>query len=493
MSTPEAPLEKAPADVLDTPRAGPAAIRGSALRASAHVAGIGLALVSAPLLIHHLGVEDWGRYVLVNSVVLIVGGVMDAGLISIAQREYVVRTGADRDRTMRNLLGLRLVLMSAAVALAVGFAAVAGYDRDVVIGTVISGVGLLLLAIQHMLVTPLIAALRFGVTTAMEFAGQVLMVALVVALVVADAGLLAFLAVGIPVAIVLTGVTAALTRGQSPLRPRFDRVEWWELVRDTLPYAAAAAVTAVYFRLSMVVLSLVSSDFETGLYATSYRVVEVVLGVPALLVSALFPVLARAAERDERRLASSVARIFEVGIILGLGATLLLELSAPFVIDVLADDEAAGATDVLRLQAPAVIATFVAVTCAFPLLSLRRHGSVLVANLVGLGGSVIGTLALAPAFGAEGTAVATVIAEGLLALAMAVLLLRSRRSVRLPLGVVGPALALAALGACALLLPVHDAARAAIGGAVYFGGLLALGRIPPELLDAVKLRRAVTP
>ena len=49
---------RAMADLLDTGAAGPAALRGSALRTGAYVGGILLSLVSAPLLIRHLGVAD---------------------------------------------------------------------------------------------------------------------------------------------------------------------------------------------------------------------------------------------------------------------------------------------------------------------------------------------------------------------------------------------------------------------------------------------------
>src|SRR5215211_4707305 len=76
-------------DILDTPQAGPAAIRGSFLRVTGYVVGI-LATVL--------------------SVVAIVQGVTDSGLAQIGVREYAVRTGEDRDGLLRNLLGMRLAL-----------------------------------------------------------------------------------------------------------------------------------------------------------------------------------------------------------------------------------------------------------------------------------------------------------------------------------------------------------------------------------------------
>src|SRR3954452_15354181 len=97
-------------EVLDSSRAGRRAIRGGALRVAGYVAGLLLGLISVPLLIRHLGVADFGHYVTVQSIFAIAVGLTEGGLVSVAVREYSTRSGADRERTMRNLLGMRLVL-----------------------------------------------------------------------------------------------------------------------------------------------------------------------------------------------------------------------------------------------------------------------------------------------------------------------------------------------------------------------------------------------
>ena len=61
-------------DVLDSRDAGPAALRGSALRSGAYLAGVALSIASAPLLIRHLGVARFGQYVTVVSLMNLVAG-----------------------------------------------------------------------------------------------------------------------------------------------------------------------------------------------------------------------------------------------------------------------------------------------------------------------------------------------------------------------------------------------------------------------------------
>jgi O-antigen/teichoic acid export membrane protein len=78
-------------DILTTVEAGRRVIRGSAGRVAANAAGIGVGLVTAALLLRHLGVTDSGRYVTVLSLVAITVAVADTGLNISGSRELALR------------------------------------------------------------------------------------------------------------------------------------------------------------------------------------------------------------------------------------------------------------------------------------------------------------------------------------------------------------------------------------------------------------------
>ena len=67
-------------DILDTPQAGTRVIQGTAVRSAGYFAGVGLALLSAPLLTRHLGVVDYGSYVVVGSLIAVAVIFADAGM-----------------------------------------------------------------------------------------------------------------------------------------------------------------------------------------------------------------------------------------------------------------------------------------------------------------------------------------------------------------------------------------------------------------------------
>lgn len=454
-----------------------------------YATSIGLSLISVPLLIRHLGVAAFGRYATVVALVTIIGGLTDAGLANIALREFSTRSGRSRAQTMQSLLGIRGELSAAGVLVGVAFAVAAGYGGVLILGTALAGLGMVLQAIADLLVVPLQGELRFGWPSLISVVRQAVSTAVIVALVLAGSGLLPFFVATIPAGLVTVSLAARLAGRRMPLRPTLRGVAWWPLVRDTLPYAAAIAVNTLYFRVTIIVMSLAASARQTGYFATSFRVTEVLIGVPALAIGAAFPILSRSADDDQRRFTSASERIVELALVAGAGLALVVVLLAPFVIDVLAGAAGRPAVSVLQIQGTALVATFLSVATGFALLSLRRHKALLIANGGALLANVVLTLVLVPALQARGAAVAAVIAESCLAVGQLVLLQRARGrlvSARRLAGVAGAAL----VGAAPLLAAgVHPILRTLAGLALYGVAIGVLGLFPPEIAHVLRRRR----
>ena len=96
-----------PPDILDAPSAGHQVIRGTAARTAGHFVGLGLLLIAAPLLTRHLGVTDYGSYVVVGSLITIAMIFADGGLGTAAVTEYAVRDTSGRRSLM--VVGIQFV------------------------------------------------------------------------------------------------------------------------------------------------------------------------------------------------------------------------------------------------------------------------------------------------------------------------------------------------------------------------------------------------
>jgi O-antigen/teichoic acid export membrane protein len=412
--------------------------------------------------------------------------VTEVGLGAVALREYSAREGADRDRFMREILGARVVLTAVGVLAATGFAVLAGYGTDLVFGTVLAGIGLVIAVVGGTFSVALAAELRLGWLTAIDLGGKVLGVALIVVLVVANAGVLAFLAVTVPAGLVAITATVTLVRGRVPLRPSFRVAEMLRLAKDTLSLAVATVLFTFYARIVIILMSLISTPLATGYFGTAYRVVEVAVGIPSALVGTTFPVFARAARDDHDRLRYVLQRVAEVALIGGVWLALSTALGADLIASVLVGaSERAPVADVLVLLSLALVPIFLNLTWQTTLLALRCHRELLVANGIGLLVIVAMTLALVPPFGAPGAAVVVVAAEACLMSLSALLLLRAHPDLR-PYPRVIPRVLVAAATALAvpLLLALPDVLAVPMATVVYFGILAALRAIPSELWSA---------
>jgi O-antigen/teichoic acid export membrane protein len=477
-------------DLLSTAEAGPAAVRGGAMRISSFLAGSLVSIGTAALLFRHLGVVNTGRYTTALSLSAVVTGFTDLGLTAIGMRELAVLKGQERASLARNLLGIRLVLTVVGVLLLSAFAFVA-YGRLLGLGVLIAGGGVLLQNTQTTLAVPLMAGLRLGWVSALDLARQLLTAALIVVFVLLGADLLPFLATaGIAAAIVLP-ITAVLVRRMIPLSASFDLAQWRALLGPVLTYSAAVAASTLYFRVAIVIVSVIASAQQLGYFSISFRVVEVLFTIPGLLVGAAFPIFARAARDDPARLGYALSRVFEVSLMVGVWIALSIAVGAHLAIEVIGGSRFLPATPVLAVQGIAVGATFVSSVWGFGMLSLHLHRLILTFNLAMLALVAVVVAILVPLDGAQGAAIGTASVEVVAAIGNGLLLVRGRPHLAPSLRIV-PRVALAALlgAAPALLEGLPVILRVLLSTVIYVAVLVVLRAPPAELLSLVPGRFA---
>lgn len=484
-----APTADRPAaeDIVGSPDAGPAALRGGLLRTGGFVLGLLLGLASAPLIVRHLGDAEFGRYSAVLAVMAIVTGLTEGGINTVALRELAAMPDrADRDRAMSDLLGLRLLLSCVGIALAVCFVVVAGYGVSLTEGTLLAGLGMLLAVTQTLLATVLQSRLRFGWITLIELIRQTMITGLIVALVLFGAGTVSFLAASIPGGIVALGITVALVRGKTTLRPSVNPRRWGALLRETMIFALAVAINTLYLRVTLVVMTLLATAQQTGYFAISFRVMEILVTVPLLLIGSAFPIVARAARTDRERFAFAAGRLFELSVYVGALGTLSMVLLAPFAIQFLTGETDHPSVVVLQIQSLAIAASFVAVAATYMLLGMHRHRETLFANCLSLAVVLALAFVLIPPFAADGAAGAAVVAELTLAVSSTLLLVR-HGGPELPYSSLAVAVLAAGCGyAAGSIAEFHPVADSAIAAAVFVAVLALLGRFPPEVRDTLR-------
>jgi O-antigen/teichoic acid export membrane protein len=469
--------------------AGGRVIRGSGLRVAGTLAGVLAGAVSAPLVVRHLGVVDYGHYLTVASVIFVITALSEGGLANVAVRRFSTSDRPGQRALIANLTGLRITLGVLGGLIAVGFGLVAGYEGILILGLGIGAVGYVLSAVQGSYSVVLSGQLRLSALAGLDVVRSLGTTTLLVVLVIAGSGLTGFYLVAVVIQALALVLTAALVRSEAPLRPEFHRGRWRELFRETALYALAATLGAIYFQVALIAMSLLDPGKQTGYYAIAFRIVEILNGIPWLLAGSVLPVLAVAAESDPARLRFIAGRVFEGAVIAGGWVAIIIVVGASFGIEIIAGAKGAPSIGVLRIMGIGVTATFLVSSWGFVLLSMRLYRQLVIANLGALLLAIVLSVILIPTLHARGGAITTAALE--LTLATAYIGLLSRRAIVPSTRFVATwGLAVGfGLGIGALLIDVHPAVGVAVGSAAYFAVLWRARAIPSELIDALPWQR----
>jgi O-antigen/teichoic acid export membrane protein len=469
------------------------AIRGGALRVLGYACGVLVSLATATILVRHLGIQGFGRYVTVTSLIALVGGVTEAGIVVHGIREFLLKDDRDRRELMGNLLAMRLTLAVLGVALAVCFSLAIGYRQVMVFGALVAGAGLLVQVIADVMSVSLQAQLLLGRLTAVELARRALTLVLIAVLALAGAGLLPLLGASALAGAVALASIAWMVRRYVAVRLTFDLRRWRELLAETSLYAIALSIASIYLYVTVIVMSAIATPTQTGLFATSFRVTQAGLAIPGLLLTAVFPLMTRRqpGEDADADPGEAVGKVFTVAVICGVWMALATALGARFIVDVIAGRQGAGSIAVLRIHSLMFVVSFLFTAGALYLVSIRRYRPLLIAASSALALNIVLALILVPDLGARGGALADVITEAVAASGLTAVVVRAVPGHRIaPSFVAALALACAA-SASMLLLPVGSLAQASGATVIYFAVLLAAGAVPREVVDAARRLRHV--
>jgi O-antigen/teichoic acid export membrane protein len=473
-------------DVLTSPEAGGKVIRGSAWRVGANLAGSVVGIATAALLLRYLGVDESGRYVAVLSLLAIPVAVADMGLNVSGSRWLALSRPADRPRLIANILGQRLLIMPAAVLLAVCFAALVGYPPRMVAGTALAGTGFLIMALANVLLLRLTVELRNAGLASVDFLRQAVTLAGVGLLIALGAKLTPFFAVQIVVGLVVVALIPLLVGAGAFVLPRFDRDEQHLLLRSAFPLAAALALGQIYFRLVIVLMSLISTPRQTGYYAGSLRAIEVPVNISILVAGVALPLLAAAARDDLERLRYAIRGLSEGAVIAGVLVVLVTVRAAEPVMVIIGGPHFRPAGAVLRIQVWVLLFSALYQIWTASLLALGRQRELILTNVLALGGLAVVAVVLVPQFGAQGGAAASVLGDALLAGLIYWRLRAGIGRVMVRVGFLARVAAAAAVAVSALLIPgLPDLVAAALAGVLFLGVGQLIGMLPEELRDAL--------
>lgn len=173
-------------------------------------------------------------------------------------------------------------------------------------------------------------------------------------------------------------------------------------------------IGSVYLNLDKVMLGLMSGEFEVGIYSAANKVVYMVIALVTSVNSVLLPrvSLYLGSGQDSNYRSVTTKYLTALFIVLAPAAAGLIAV-APGLVQLLSGDSFVGSIVVMRVLAAIVLfvglSHFTGVVILYP---QRRERVMMTSFILGATFNLLSNILLIPRFGALGAAIATVLAEG---------------------------------------------------------------------------------
>jgi O-antigen/teichoic acid export membrane protein len=388
----------------------------TAVQALAKTIVFPLAFVAVSLSTRYLGERRFGELTTITVYAGFLTIVTEWGLPA-----WTVRALAREDEERQELIAgamltLRLLIATVGTLVAVGAAFVLPYPSVVRVGIAISALAVLATTAASAVGPILQARLRMTYAAAADLGRTLVYVALIGAAIGLSWGVYGFVAANVIAAVAALAITYFGARRLLHVRPRVDRRLWRTALATSFALGAAMFVHTIYFRVDTVLLSVLKSQSDVGIYGFAYRFFETLLVLPTLFTASVLPVVARDFALRDVDLRQALQRSFDFLVLAGLPLSVGGIVLAPQLTSFLAGEKFADSAVPLRILLGGLVFSFLAALVGTLMIAADRQVTGLILSLSILAVNVALNLALIPSYGYDAAAALTTASEAAVAI-----------------------------------------------------------------------------
>ena len=402
-------LVHAPAAVSESGLGGKVAFSAIA-QFAARILLLGIGLVTLRLTATYLGPSVFGEYAIVTALTGLVVVLADLGVATTLARE-VAKTPDRADEIGADLFGYRILTSVVAALVLLAALPLLPYNHHTKIGLTVAVIGMTSTSLANFPIAFFQANLKLHLGAALELSAKALGLVSVLIVGFFHLGfyvlLGAFSAINVLYALAAFWISKRFWRVS--IRFKWDRA--WRLIRDSFGIGLILAIGLIHFRGDAIILSMLRTPRDVGIYTIAYRFVDQAYLVPGLFLATLFPLMTRALNSVEGNADRLVNRAFKVLLFLGVSMAMSIFILAPSLVHLLGGGAYSASANPLRVLAVALIFLFVSPIFFNVLIALNKQRALITIGTAALAFNIAVNLVLIGRYGYEGAAVATVVCE----------------------------------------------------------------------------------
>ncbi len=274
-----------------------------------------LALVSIGFITRYLGREGFGNYATVLAFLSFFASLADLGLYHISTRE-ISRPGADEKMIMGNIFTLRVISALGILIVAPIVVLFFDYPHEVKEGIIIAAASFLFSSGYQVLNGVFQKNLAMDRVAIGELAGKIIQVATVILAVKFQLSFDWIIASLLFNMMASFGIVFLWSKKYLRFSWRFDFGYWKKFLKESLPIGVGSIIIFAYFKMDTILLSILKTSEDVGIYNAAYKVLENISFFPAMIVGLVLPILSNTIFTDKKRFADVSNKTFKVFVIL---------------------------------------------------------------------------------------------------------------------------------------------------------------------------------
>ena len=350
----------------------------SLVQVASKVLGTIFGLLAIALITRYLGSSGFGRYSTVVAFASVFAIIADLGL-TLVTSQLINKEGADQDRILSNLFAFRLVSALLIMAPAPILVLLMPYGAEVKQGIWLACLAFLLTCLNQVFVGLFQKHLRTDKIAVAEVSSRLLLAGGVWLAVSLNWGMVGILWVTALANLLSFALHAWFSRSYARIRLRFDWPLWREILSKAWPLLTTIVLNLIYLKADIIILSLLKSESEVGLYGAAYKIVDVLVSLPYMFAGILLPIMVAhwsAGRLPEYKLVWQ--KFFDYTVILALPLVAGGVVLAEPIMRLVAGRDFIGSGSVLRILMLAVGAVFMSCFYAHTMVSFEKQRKMIV-------------------------------------------------------------------------------------------------------------------
>lgn len=395
--------------------------------AGARIIGMALSLIIIGSITRYLGQSGFGEYATIIAFLFFFNVFADLGVYAICLRD-ISRPGADEKTIASNAFTLKFIISFFIFSLAPLAVLFFPYGSRIKLGVLIAALGFWLLSNDQILIGVFQKYLKIDKMALAEVLGRAIQLGFVLFFIHQKMDFL-FIVGAITIGGIVTfGLGFFFARQYVPLTLKFDFVFWRSLLKKSLPLALAAIFSMLYFKLDIIMLSMMKLPADVGIYGLAYKVLESLLFFPAMFVGLMMPLLSRYAFSDKRAFNKIGQKTLDILVIFIIPMVIGVILISPKIIGLISGKSFLESAGILNILIIATGVIFLGTLFSNMVIALEKQKSLTFIYALGAVFNLITNLIFIPRYSYYGAAMTTLGTELLVACLMMAVIFQANKS-----------------------------------------------------------------